>query len=100
MGTVFEDLIRRFNEDNNEEAGEHWTLRDVVKLMANLIIRPIENQIQDGTYLRTVQSALEGWTVAEQTPRNEQKRLAETLQHTCMDRKSTQRHTQSVRPIS
>jgi hypothetical protein len=36
MGTIFEELIRRFNEDNNEEAGEHFTPRDVVKLMANL----------------------------------------------------------------
>ncbi len=37
MGTIFEELIRRFNEENNEEAGEHWTPRDVVKLMADLI---------------------------------------------------------------
>ena len=28
MGTIFEDLIRRFNEENNEEAGEHWTPRN------------------------------------------------------------------------
>ena len=35
MGTVFEELVRRFNEENNEEAGEHWTPRDAVKLMAN-----------------------------------------------------------------
>jgi len=25
MGTIFEELVRRFNEENNEEAGEHWT---------------------------------------------------------------------------
>ena len=36
MGTVFEELVRKFNEDNNEEAGEHWTPRDAVRLMANL----------------------------------------------------------------
>ena len=40
MGTVFEELIRKFNEENNEEAGEHWTPRDVVHLMANLISCP------------------------------------------------------------
>ena len=40
MGTVFEELIRKFNEENNEEAGEHWTPRDAVKLMANLIFLP------------------------------------------------------------
>ena len=51
MGSVFEELIRKFNEDNNEEAGEHWTPRDAVRLMANLIFRPIENQITSGTYL-------------------------------------------------
>ncbi len=51
MGTIFEELIRRFNEENNEEAGEHWTPRDAVKLMANLIFRPIANQIESGTYL-------------------------------------------------
>ena len=39
MGTIFEELIRKFNEENNEEAGEHWTPRDVVELMADLIIR-------------------------------------------------------------
>jgi type I restriction enzyme M protein len=51
MGSVFEELVRRFNEENNEEAGEHWTPRDAIKLMANLIFRPIAEQIIDGTYL-------------------------------------------------
>ena len=51
MGSVFEELVRRFNEENNEEAGEHWTPRDAVKLMANLIFRPVAEQITDGTYL-------------------------------------------------
>ena len=51
MGTIFEELIRRFNEENNEEAGEHFTPRDVVELMAHLIFMPIANEIQSGTYL-------------------------------------------------
>jgi type I restriction enzyme M protein len=51
MGTVFEELIRRFNEENNEEAGEHWTPRDAVKLMAKLIFLPIADSIESGTYL-------------------------------------------------
>ncbi|MFH0998659.1 MAG: class I SAM-dependent DNA methyltransferase [Pseudomonadota bacterium] len=51
MGTMFEELVRRFNEDNNEEAGEHWTPRDAVKLMANLIFLPIADRIESGTYL-------------------------------------------------
>ncbi|MGZ4972465.1 MAG: type I restriction-modification system subunit M [Limisphaerales bacterium] len=51
MGTVFEELIRRFNEDNNEEAGEHFTPRDVVKLMAKLLFLPVAERIESGTYL-------------------------------------------------
>jgi len=51
MGTIFEELVRRFNEENNEEAGEHWTPRDAVKLMAKLIFLPIAEQIESGTYL-------------------------------------------------
>ncbi|MGC9225395.1 MAG: type I restriction-modification system subunit M [Terracidiphilus sp.] len=51
MGTIFEELIRRFNEENNEEAGEHFTPRDVVKLMADLILLPIADKIESGTYL-------------------------------------------------
>ena len=51
MGTVFEELVRRFNEENNEEAGEHWTPRDAVRLMANLIFLPVADQIQSGSYL-------------------------------------------------
>jgi type I restriction enzyme M protein len=51
MGTVFEELVRCFNEENNEEAGEHWTPRDAVKLMAKLIFLPIADEIESGTYL-------------------------------------------------
>ena len=50
MGTVFEELIRRFNEENNEEAGEHWTPRDVVELMADLVFVPVADKIKDATY--------------------------------------------------
>ncbi|MCT7570855.1 type I restriction-modification system subunit M [Aliarcobacter butzleri] len=51
MGYVFEDLIRRFNEENNEEAGEHFTPREIVNLMTHLIFLPIKDKIKDGTYL-------------------------------------------------
>lgn len=50
MGTVFEELIRRFNEDNNEEAGEHFTPRDVVQLMARLLFLPVAERIESSTY--------------------------------------------------
>ena len=51
MGTVFEELVRRFNEENNEEAGEHFTPRDAVELMASLVFRPIADRIESATYL-------------------------------------------------
>lgn len=51
IGTIFEELVRRFNEENNEEAGEHWTPRDAVKLMAKLVFLPIAENIESGTYL-------------------------------------------------
>lgn len=50
IGTVFEELIRRFNEENNEEAGEHFTPRDVVKLMAKLLFLPVADRIESSTY--------------------------------------------------
>ena len=50
IGTVFEELIRRFNEDNNEEAGEHFTPRDVVQLMAKLLFLPVAERIESSTY--------------------------------------------------
>ena len=51
MGTIFEELVHRFNEENNEEAGEHWTPRDAVTLMAKLVFLPVADQIDSGTYL-------------------------------------------------
>lgn len=50
MGSVFEELVRRFNEANNEEAGEHWTPRDVIRLMTRLMFEPIADRIPAGTY--------------------------------------------------
>ena len=50
MGTIFEELIRKFNEENNEEAGEHWRPRDVVQLMADLVFMPIADKIKDASY--------------------------------------------------
>lgn len=45
MGYVFEELIRKFNEENNEEAGEHYTPREVIDLMTHMVFEPIKNQI-------------------------------------------------------
>lgn len=45
MGQVFEELLRRFNEENNEEAGEHFTPRDVIALLCDLVFEPIKHDL-------------------------------------------------------
>ena len=71
MGSMFEELVRRFNEENNEEAGEHWTPRDAVALMARLLFLPIADRIRSGTYLLYDGACGTGGmlTVAEETLR-------------------------------
>lgn len=51
MGTIFEELLRRFNEENSvTEAGEHFTPRDYVELLAQLAVEPIKDQLESSTY--------------------------------------------------
>lgn len=45
MGYVFEELIRKFNEENNEEAGEHFTPREVIDLMTHIIFEPVKDKL-------------------------------------------------------
>ena len=45
------ELVRRFSEENNEQAGEHWTPGDAVRLMAKLVFLPVADEIKSGTYL-------------------------------------------------
>ena len=45
MGMVFEELLRRFNEENNEEAGEHFTPRDAISLLAHLVFEPVKENL-------------------------------------------------------
>ncbi len=51
MGYVFEELIRKFNEENNEEAGEHFTPREIIRLMTHLLFTPVKDSIKKGAYL-------------------------------------------------
>ena len=69
MGTVFEELIRRFNEENNKKAGEHFTPRDVVQLMGQLLFLPVADRIESSTYSLYDGSCGTGGmlTVAEET---------------------------------
>ena len=71
MGSIFEELVRRFNEENNEEAGEHWTPRDAVRLMARLVFLPVADRIKSSTYLLYDGACGTGGmlTVAEETLR-------------------------------
>jgi type I restriction enzyme M protein len=51
MGYVFEDLLRRFNEATNAEAGRHFTPREIIELMTHVLFLPVKEQIQNGTFL-------------------------------------------------
>ena len=100
MGTIFEELVRRFNEENNEEAGEHWTPRDAVKLMAKLIFLPIADQIESGTYLLYDGACGTGGmlTVAEETLHELAGARQGGRRPTSTGRRSTPRPTPSARP--
>ena len=51
MGTLFEDIIRQFNEETNvTDAGKHFTPRDIVELIAELAFTPVKDKIKDQTY--------------------------------------------------
>jgi len=52
MGTVFEELLRRFNEENNEEAGQHYTPRDAILLLARLVFEPVMDNLPKVISLR------------------------------------------------
>lgn len=45
MGMLFEELLRRFNEENNEEAGEHFTPRDAIHLLCRLVFEPVSDNL-------------------------------------------------------
>ena len=45
MGYAFEELIRKFNEENNEEAGEHFTPREVIELMTHILFKPVKDRL-------------------------------------------------------
>jgi len=51
MGYVFEDLLRRFNEATNAEAGRHFTPREIIELMTHIVFLPVKDKIQKGAYL-------------------------------------------------
>jgi type I restriction enzyme M protein len=54
MGLIFEDLIRRFNEASNETAGDHFTPREVIRLMVNLLFTPDSQVLRTKGIVRTL----------------------------------------------
>ena len=54
MGYIFEELIRRFNEQSNETAGEHFTPREVIRLMVNLIFAENQSDLKQKGIIRTL----------------------------------------------
>ena len=103
MGTIFEELVRRFNEENNEEAGEHWTPRDAVRLMAKLVFLPVADRIESGTWLLYDGACGTGGmlTVAEETLQElaaARGKQVSTHLYTSTARRSTPRPTPSARP--
>lgn len=54
MGYIFEDLIRRFNEASNEEAGDHFTPREVIRLMVSLIFSPDDDTLTTKGIVKTL----------------------------------------------
>ena len=54
MGTIFEELIRKFNEASNEEAGDHFTPREVIRLMVDLLFNPDDNILSKKGIIKTL----------------------------------------------
>jgi type I restriction enzyme M protein len=54
MGYIFEELIRRFNESSNETAGDHFTPREVIRLMVNLILAPDDETLTTPGIVKTL----------------------------------------------
>ena len=102
MGTVFEELVRKFNEENNEEAGEHWTPRDAVRLMADSVFPAYRKQIESGTYLLYDGACGTGGmlTVAEETLHRLARGHGKQVAPTCTARKSIRRPTPFARPTA
>ena len=54
MGSIFEELIRRFSEQSNETAGEHFTPREVVRLMVDLLLTDDAETLTEGSIVKTI----------------------------------------------
>ena len=99
MGTVFEELVRKFNEENNEEAGEHWTPRDAIRLMANLVFLPIEAKIKAPICCTTAPAVQAACSPLLKIRSSASPRHVSNRSHvSSTDRRSARKPTPSARP--
>ena len=94
MGYVFEELIRKFNEENNEEAGEHFTPREVIELMTNIEVKdelPPVITVYDPVW--EIDSML---TESQNFATTRTERFSPKQMYTSMGRRSILRHTPSA----
>jgi type I restriction enzyme M protein len=99
MGYVFEELIRKFNEENNEEAGEHFTPREVIELMTHLVFDPVKDRLPGHDHLRP---GLRQWGHAHRIPEfhcNKRGQIRATGDVYSTAKRSTTRPTPSANPI-
>lgn len=54
MGLIFEELIRKFAESSNETAGEHFTPREVIRLMVDILFAPDDNDLDKANIVRSI----------------------------------------------
>ena len=54
MGTIYEELLRKFSEMTNEESGDHFTPRDIVQLLVTLVFGPDKENLQGKGLIRTI----------------------------------------------
>ena len=101
MGTIFEELVRRFNEENNEEAGEHWTPRDAVRAdgEADLSADCGQDRIRNLSALRRrLRYRRHGDGRRRDFEDSSRTSTARKSRPICTARKSTPRPTPSARP--
>ncbi len=102
MGTVFEEVIRKFNEETNiTDAGRHFTPRDIVELIADLAFVPIEDQIKSTTYRIYDGACGTGGmlTVAEERIQRLSQKAGKKFPSICMVRRMQTKPTRLRAPI-
>lgn len=96
MGYVFEELIRKFNEENNEEAGEHFTPREIIRLMTQILFEPVKDKLREKERARfsIYDPACGSGGMLTEAEKYAKKLLKTNAIFLCSGRKSTRKHGQ------